>query len=327
MAASDERTIIVASDGTGDATTITAGLGLAEPGDRVLVKWGTYAERLVVHKPIDLTGDPEAIIVFDEDSPVVELPDGRSLPNGILVRDADARLTFLTVRGPAAGVGVQVEGGSPTLNNVSVELAGDRSTPDRFGMRLTDGTAADWRYSDLDGDVLVDGGATPTIFGIGVEGRLLATGAGTDPTVQSATLGAAEIGDGALASVIGGRIDGTIVVRDTGSPVISRNLVKGDNGATGVVIRNASPRIEGNRIRGFGIGIEVGPGAGPRIEANDLQDNGTGIAVRGAAAAVDAGLVIQGNRFCGNQTDLAAPAGTALTLPGNEVCAFESAVP
>ena len=49
--------IIVAADGTGDVTTIAAGVAQARDGDTVLVRPGTYREQVVIDKAIELRGE------------------------------------------------------------------------------------------------------------------------------------------------------------------------------------------------------------------------------------------------------------------------------
>ena len=51
------RTIVVDASGNGDATTVTAGIALAEDGDIVLLRPGEYVEDVVVDKRITLRGD------------------------------------------------------------------------------------------------------------------------------------------------------------------------------------------------------------------------------------------------------------------------------
>jgi pimeloyl-ACP methyl ester carboxylesterase len=50
------RTVVVDPNGKHDATTIQAGIDLAPPGGKVLVKAGTYDERIVIRKGITLEG-------------------------------------------------------------------------------------------------------------------------------------------------------------------------------------------------------------------------------------------------------------------------------
>ena len=41
--------------------------------------------------------------------------------------------------------------------------------------------ASTLRYSDIDGGMLIDGAASPSIFSVGLEGPMVIEGLGTDP--------------------------------------------------------------------------------------------------------------------------------------------------
>jgi hypothetical protein len=328
--ASGARTIVVAQDGSGDAATIAAGLELAREGDTVLLRAGTYREHVVIDRSIELLGDPAASAVtieFDTTSPSVQLTDGTTLPNAVLVKDADASLAFLTIRGPARGVALQVAGGAPTLDNVQVVLGGLPSMQHRYAARFTDGSAASWVFSDLGGSLLVDGAASPSLGSVSVDGRVDVRGAGTQPVVRDSRLGEVVIADGALATITVNRIDGTVSVSDTESPEISRNLIDGDPGAVGILVRGASPLIRGNSIRGVGTGIDVGAGAGPTIEANVLEEVSVAVKVGGTAADLSEELLIRGNRFCDITMGVDTPVGADLYLEGNEPCSAGTRTP
>jgi hypothetical protein len=321
----------VAADGSGDSTTISAAVALAGNGDTVLVGPGTYREHVVIDQRITLRGEPgsdQTVIEFGPESPTVDSSDGQPLPNAIRLLAADATVSFLTIRGPDRGIAVHVSGGAPLIDNLAVELAGDSTSPDGFAYRFTDGTTARLSFTDIVGGIQVDGAASPTIESVGLDGPLIVEGMGSDPDIHGSTLGDVRIRAGARPELTGNTIVGAVEVTDSAAPTIGRNLFQGETfRAPGIAMRDASPTITANTIRGQVTGIEVGVGAAPTIEANLIEDNFLGIVVIGPAAAIPAGLVIEGNTFCGNDSNLVVPAGSELTLEGNTVCDSDGHAP
>jgi hypothetical protein len=318
------RAHVVAADGTGDVRTVADGLAVAREGDTVLVRPGIYREHVVVARSVTLRGDPPAsqvIIEFDASSPAVELSDGQVLPNAILLDGANATVEFLTIRGPDRGVAVYVEGGSPKLDNVTIEMAGDPADPDRLAYRFTSGSTAIVSFSDVGGGILIDRGAAPTIESIGLDGPLIVEGPGSDPVIRGDALGDIRIRDGAAPTLTSSTITGTVEISGTTEPEISHNLIDGGgSNPTGLVIEASAPLVMGNTIQRHLTGIEVGQGAAPVIQANAIEDNLIGIAITAPSRDNADGPVIEGNTFCRNDSNLVAPAGSGLTLAGNTLC-------
>lgn len=87
------RIVIVSRDGQGDHTTISAAIHAARPGDRILVRPGTYQEGVLIDKPLDIIGDGELEQI------VVNLIEPLEL------RASRARVQGLTLRGMIADQG------------------------------------------------------------------------------------------------------------------------------------------------------------------------------------------------------------------------------
>jgi parallel beta-helix repeat protein len=53
----EPRTLVVDAQGSGQFTTVSEAIGAAAPGDRILVRPGTYTESLRIHQPLEIIGD------------------------------------------------------------------------------------------------------------------------------------------------------------------------------------------------------------------------------------------------------------------------------
>ena len=74
------RTIVVAQDGSGDFTTISEAVAVAQDGDTVQVQPGTYAEQVTITRDITLQGDGDdrALVVIAPPADGADLPPGSS---------------------------------------------------------------------------------------------------------------------------------------------------------------------------------------------------------------------------------------------------------
>lgn len=88
--------IVVASNGTGQATDLPAAIAAAVDGDVLLVKSGTYSAFTITNKSLDLVADAGASVIVLGTSTVQQLAATRSVS-----------LTGLSLRGPA-GVGSNI---------------------------------------------------------------------------------------------------------------------------------------------------------------------------------------------------------------------------
>ena len=125
-------TIIVAADGSGDVTTLGAGVAMAADGDTVLVRPGTYIEVVTVTQDVTIQGDGDIeriVISATDDDPSTEtgMLAGRPVADqryALLVIEADPTVRGLTFSGePSAVVAI---GGAPTITGDRFEGVGLR---------------------------------------------------------------------------------------------------------------------------------------------------------------------------------------------------------
>ncbi len=126
--------IVVAQDGSGTYRTITDAVAVAQDGDTVLVKPGTYPESVAITEDITLRGDGDpgtVVIEFSADGPTHPLEE-EPFAYGILLDDSDAQVVNITVRGHQNAAGsekaisaVMIAGGGPVIEKLDVILDGD----------------------------------------------------------------------------------------------------------------------------------------------------------------------------------------------------------
>ena len=119
--------IVVDQSGGGTTTTITEAVAMAEDGDTVLVRPGTYVEAVIIEKDISLIGDgprEEIIVEAPEDGPTA--PTGDLLGSrpdasyALLLQDVDATVSGLTFRGEHSRLNAR--GGSPVLERLVLDV-------------------------------------------------------------------------------------------------------------------------------------------------------------------------------------------------------------
>lgn len=299
-----DGTIVVAQDGGGTVETITEAVAMAEDGDTILVRPGTYDEAVVIDKDITVTGDgprEEIVITAPEGGPTS--PAGRAAalasadhPYAILLLDTDATLSGLTLRGEWSAV--HARGGAPVLENLFLDEAGPPAYRS-FGSALGNGVVITaGSKAIVRGNTLANGG------GIGIF-------EGSDPRIEANTLtGGPNIwGNPGLEAVIRDN-----VIEGTRNNAMSLNgpepvgaLVEGNTievaQGVGIVVGygfsdGVDPVIRGNTISDAGTGISVdGTEARPTIEGNVLRDNQTGVLISSAADAVVADNELSDNVF------------------------------
>ena len=242
---------VVAHDGTGDFTTITQAVGAAQAGDVILVRAGTYDESVSVGRDVTISGEGDRAGV------VIQPSSGSS---SFSLGASGATLSNLTLRGSFAGV--TMDGGGPTLEDLSFDNAGMPAGAER------DGSA-----------VLVSGGARALI---------------RDNTITGGSIGIL-VTDG-KAVLKGNDISGTSVAGiqvDAGAPRLSQNAVH-DNQGSGVAVLDGSASLSGNAITANANGLVLGGGATLTLSGNAICDNATNVQVLDGAAMP----VLDGNEVC-----------------------------
>jgi hypothetical protein len=333
--AKDGRTIVVTQDGSGDATTIAAGVRMAVDGDTVLVRPGTYRERVDVQADIAIRGDGprERVIVEALDG---QGQDHHGTPRSVAFtfRGSFGSLSNLTVRGAAGGRAISVEAeAAPVISDVTIGSGGV----------WTGRNVAIWWSS----------GATGVLRDSTVSGLVGVAGAGTSPLIESNRLTDACITVRSEGSAqqdqprpvirdnsLGGCPTGVLIRIEAGSPLVEGNDLVLEHGTgvslagSGGTVRGntihdsetavsvANPRgpvaIEDNAIDGNSVGVSVFNGdTGVRIERNHVQGNGVALNLAGGEPPV-----ISDNTLCGNAADITVvPVGHDVpSLDGNGGC-------
>lgn len=326
--------IVVATDGSGDYTTIQAAVVAAEDGDEILVRPGTYTEVLVIDKDIVLRGDgprEEVIIEFGADGPTLPSWSG-PVPYGVMLVDTTATISDLTVRGPNAALAFVLVGGAPTLERMTNDLEGDFVGQAQLSIVPLHGAGATVRDSLLDGPVWAgDAGTIPeyeAIDGSGVwiaEDNTVDAGFWLEVADGSSFLrntitddaGGFELGGGGSV-LVAENTAGFIELDDRSHDYTIRdNVVRGsDDALAGITLGPGASVVDGNTITGTAIGIVVPDGASATITANRLEGLRSGIGLLGA----DAVAVIEDNWFCGNEQNVVRQGSAVALDPSNEVC-------
>jgi hypothetical protein len=234
--------IVVDQGGEGTVATITEAVAMADDGDTILVRPGTYVESIIIDKDITIRGDgdrDEVVVQLSvEMSPSISDIDP-SLTTAFLIEGADAILENLTVRGESSRI--VINGGAPELRDLHLDGIGRVYALDPgsgavpTGLLIHDGSTALIENSvltDTDTDIL--SGASPTFLG------------------NEISIGAIYI-DGADA------------------PVIRENTIDGSV-KWGIAIGETRAEVVGNTIVDADVGIDVwGTGTVATLRANTIS--------------------------------------------------------
>jgi hypothetical protein len=299
---SGPQTIVVAQDGSGDVRSITEAVAMATDGDVILVRPGTYREAVVVDKDISIRGDGA------REEIVVEAPLDSVLPGGtdpvayaFLLQTFDGRLANVTVVGQQVGAAIIVNGGTPTLEGLGIDLLGDwnlTSKPKMWG-------------DDLDGPGTPDApGAPGGHFGL-TEGRVaIDFDQGSGGVLRDSTIeGFLWFGPDTTPTVQDGRmLDTCVGIWEPGAhPVLLRNEIHGCPYGWGVdVAVGAAATIDGNDIAAIDTGISIQTGAlDVTVTGNSIHDSGVGVSAPYAKQ-----LVVDDNVVSANNNALALVGAT-----------------
>ncbi|MFN8624057.1 MAG: right-handed parallel beta-helix repeat-containing protein [Chloroflexota bacterium] len=331
--ADTERTIVVAQDGSGDATTVAAGVGMARGGDTVLVRPGRYVERVEVRADIEIRGDgarEDVVVAAPEDAG--RFNDGTPVGVAFTFRGSYGSLSDLTVLGSADGRAISVEdGGAPIISNVVIRAADAGSD---VAMWWSGGANGVIRDSEVTGVLGMDGAGTApviefnrlprTCLVVRFDGQRHADQ--PRPVIRQNRIAGCP-GDALIRAEAGSLVvedndltptDGTGISLMGSAGVVRRNAIHD----AGIAILVANPRgavaVTDNVVHGNVVAIGVlGDGDAVRITGNDLYDNALALNL---ASVTDA--EIAGNTLCDNGDDMrVVPAGgDAPSLDGNVAC-------
>jgi hypothetical protein len=263
------QTLVVASDGNGEFSIIKEAVDAAADGDTILVRPGTYLERVLVDKDIVVRGDGDRSSIVIAASATTEPCPGRGGPFqcALWLRDADATVAHLTVHGP-----VSAHGGSATLEDLVV-----------------------------DGHIEGGGGV---IRGNSVSGGI--TAGGDEAVVEDNDAQMISVSRGEVA--VRRNRAGYLSLRDVGGVAeqneivaladpVARYGVQIELGRPGLVFRD-------NLVRGHDRGIYVNQDAATRVVRNRIEGSDEGILID-----VLGDTVIRNNAFCDNETNVKVKRG------------------
>jgi parallel beta-helix repeat protein len=285
------RAIVVAPDGSGDTRTITEAVAMAADGDHVLIRPGTYREAVIVDKDISIRGDGPRKDIIVEAPPDSVLPGAtRRTSYAFLLQAIDGSLANVTVVGQQVGTAIVVKGGTPTLEQLDVNVLGDWSKSPR-GQALGIDRASvflDDEKNTAHRAIAFDRGSGGVLRDSTLEGFLW-FGAETTPIVQDSHL-----------------LDTCIEIAEAGAhPVFRRNEIHGCPHGWGVLVaQGAAATIDGNDIVA---GDKPAPDPRP------------GIAVIVQTGALD--VTITGNTIHDSDFGVSAPYAKQLVVDDNVVTA------
>jgi parallel beta-helix repeat protein len=337
-------TLVVAADGSGDYTTISAAVTAAADGDIIQVMPGHYLESVaVVGKDVTITG------VGDRDEIIVEAI-STAAPNdpadepdvsswAFFLMDTSSTLSNLTVVGQERGTAIPISGvgSAPVLDGLVIRLNG-QWTGDHTPVWWTDGAGGALRNSVVEGFmgvstnagviiednempstciVLWDPGAQATIrnntirdcpyeFGIKIEQG--------SAIIEGNDISVAEAPPGPHSSYSDGRTGIVITSHEAGTVVHDNDIHDNTRGIGASLPSNSQVRaeIDGNRVVNNVLGITV---ASDHITLRDNTVTGStaGVLVSGGSPT------LTGNTITGNKTGLQVGRATP-TLTGNTIC-------
>lgn len=309
------RRLVVAPDGFGDATTISAAVGAAQDGDVVLVRPGTYHESVTVTADIAIVGDGPAGSVLVDCRAVSQRAQVRGLgwsamihvevPFGFRLVGTSALLADLAVRGPREAVAIVVDGGAPELHRLDLRLDGSWGGPGAAHHAIVMRGGATGMVVDctIGANVLLADGASPVVADNRLTASLSVRDPGSAPVIRGNTLSPRGDAPWCLGIVRGA------------APHVEDNTLSWSGGSAITVFSAESrPTIRANRISGSRIGIQTWDQSEPTIDHNRIDGNTVGVSVCWASPD------LQGNEVVGNQaTGLLVLGGPPPRLDGNRL--------
>ena len=348
-------TIIVAADGSGNVTTLGAGVAMAGDGDKIMVRPGTYVEVVTITEDLEIRGDGpiESIVIrASDEGPAIETGALAGRPAAgqryaIHIIGADPMLSGLTFRGEHSAV--MASGGAPTIEGNHFEGVGPDSPHEveagKNAIVVGGGSRAVIRGNrvidsgpiatfDLSEPLIEDNDLTGSAHIMGGFGNAAVI---RDNRVEWANWGIES--RGAMAPLIEGNTITEVaypIRAEGGAAVIRGNHIDhGSSVDTGIEYDDGAGTIEGNTVRGYTRGVAVTNFDG--VISRNIIDAGfdgvhltdsTGAINDNRITAVFTGINLSGsspdvvdNRIAGSVNGVSvAGAGSAPTLSGNELC-------
>jgi nitrous oxidase accessory protein NosD len=284
--------------------TIGSAVRVARPGDVILVRPGTYAEQLVIDKPLEIVG----VGVVSDDQEAVLCGQG------------------------AAAVHYEAARGVGRISALTIESGGDE---DCASIDITKG------YLVVDGCRITTRGSAEASVRVRCQGRArivdnrISNGTGTGVLVcefgraditSNVVTGHAhtcvEMRDGARVHLVDNRIgqgiSGGVLIRGPiTQPLVERNDIFENREAGVAILDGARPVVQGNRIHdGFGPGVSIEGDSAGTVQDNDLYGN------RGSAVQVGAAgrpLVTRNRIYNGAGGGVLVTSGGRARVDENEI--------
>lgn len=279
---------IVAADGGGDTTTIAEAIRRAGDGSTILVRPGTYAETVVLNRPLHLVAAPG-------ERPVIAPAGGPCLVAG----GEGATVTGFELRGAAKALDPDTDVEAAATMPCVVVSSGTMQLEDALIAALA-GPA-----------IVVRDGARPLIQRntiVETPGPSIIVRSGAEPTFLENSIeesGSVVFSEGAKGvfqnnKILGGRASGLQIL--TGAdPRVSANAIEASAEAGVFVYDRGRGRLEDNRILGSTLsGIVIDSGGAPELSANTIAASGEhGIIILGTGGGAIDRNVIKDNKGSG----------------------------
>jgi nitrous oxidase accessory protein NosD len=290
---------IVDPAGSADALSIADAIARARDGATIAIRPGTYEERLVIERPVNLVpAVPETppLIAPGEGSCVVATAAGGSISG---LRFAGAKAAD-----PETGAAPCL-----LLSSSSLRLEGNRITGGTGpAILIRDGGAPEIAGNAIENGagpgVVVTAGAAPRITGNTIEAMAqsaLIIRGGAAPAISANTIeasGGLVFAEGAAGTLEGNRISATttsgIEVTSGANPVVIDNTIEQAAGAGMFVYDHGRGRFERNVVIGSRLsGVVVAAGGDARLSGNAIRESAEHgvLVVEGGRAALEGNAV------------------------------------
>ena len=286
--------------------TIGQAVEVALDGDTVLVRPGVFEERVVITREIVVAGDGDpGSVVVRAALAATDGGDPAGRPVAFALTGSRATLRDLTVVGPEIATAIQVVGGAPLLERLTIDLDGDQDgalpgSPHE-NLAVDGGSRATVRESTFDGFVSIGGGSRVAFLDNQVIGGCVyVVGPGADAHLRGNTFRDSRCPTFAIGVKAGAR------------PIVEDNTIDGGN-LYGIEVmgEGSGPFIRGNDVRRLPIGIWVQSGGEPLIAGNLIESSGIGLSISWT------GSVVRENTFQDNDVGIAVTGTADVELAGN----------